>query len=487
MPTSDSRPNILVITADQWRGDCLGCRRTPHPVMTPHADQLAAEGVLFTQAYSACPVCMPNRLTTLTGRSASRLGVTTNFMQGPRPPVDSARTLPARLTREAGYQTKAVGKMHFFPDRARYGFEHVTLHPNDYVNWLEDQGYGGFYRGHGLGGNEVYPAVSAVPERYTHTHWIIDEAIRFIGARDPEHPFMLWIVFEAPHSPFDPPAPYDRMYDNLTIPDPVRGAWLDGPDAPAYFAQMRLVHNLDYVTPEVIRESRRRYYGQVSHIDYQLGRLLGELRTRGLYDDTAVVFTADHGEHLGDHGVFGKTTYLNGSAQVPLIVRPPRNPSDTSRARVVDAPVMTADICPTLLALAGLDVEGEIDGRSLVPVLTGAEADGDRTIFGECGGHTFATDGRFKYCHYRTGGAEQLFDVAADPDDLTDLSGDPQHADTMAALRAELIEHLTSLGRPLVEDGAGVVAPAGDDSGALRARNPFAWRGPMRYGQGYTG
>jgi arylsulfatase len=131
---TDARPNIVLITADQWRGDCLGYQRTRHPVMTPHTNQLAAEGVSFKHAYVECPVCMPQRVTLLTGQVASRFGLPRNFTQCPL--INSTLTLPGRLTRQAGYQTKAIGKMHFIPDRARFGFEHVTLHPNDYGDWM---------------------------------------------------------------------------------------------------------------------------------------------------------------------------------------------------------------------------------------------------------------------------------------------------------------------------------------------------------------
>ncbi|MCY4061209.1 MAG: sulfatase-like hydrolase/transferase, partial [Chloroflexi bacterium] len=198
-PTAGEKPNIVYIVLDQWRGDCLGIADSAHPVMTPHFDQIAYEGIWYNRAYADCPVCMPQRATMLTGFTGGQHGMPHNFMSGPRSPIALEQSLPFRLTREAGYQTKAVGKMHFWPERARFGFEDISLHPNDYVNFLEEQGYGGFYRGHGLGGNEVYPAVSAVPERLTHTHWIVDEGIRFLGRRDPDCPFMLWMVFEAPH------------------------------------------------------------------------------------------------------------------------------------------------------------------------------------------------------------------------------------------------------------------------------------------------
>ena len=488
MPSAEKRPHIVLITADQWRGDCLGCAGSRHPVMTPHINQLAAEGVRFTQAYADCPVCMPQRVTLLTGQVASRFGLPHNFAV--RSPVDSRASLPARLAREAGYQTKAIGKMHFSPDRARLGFEHIALHPNDYVIWLEETPYAGMYRGHGLGGNEVYPAVSAVPERFTHTHWIVEQAVRFIAQRDPEAPFFLWIVFEAPHSPFDPPPPYDRMYDHFTIPDPVQGDWANQVDYPPDFWARRLVAKYDQLSDEMLRESRRRYYGQVSYIDYQLGRFFGELKTRGLYDGTAILFDADHGEHLGDHGIFGKTTFLRGSGDVPLVMRFPDWVPLAHPALEIDTPVLTVDLYPTILELAGLELAGESDGISLLPAIRAGHGDEGRVICGEYGqgdGTAFASDGKFKYIYYARGGIEHLFDVENDPHDLRNLARDSDYDETKDKLRAELIACLARFNRPLFQDGQLVVLDAELDEFALRGRNPCAWRGPMRYGQGYGG
>ena len=482
------RPNIVLITADQWRGDCVGYRRGRHPVMTPHVDQIAAEGVAFRHAHVECPVCMPQRMTMLTGQVASRFGQPHNFST--RPPIDSTRTLPARLSREAGYQTKAVGKMHFIPDRARYGFEHITLHPDDYVVWLEEQGYGGFYRGHGLGGNEVYPATYPTPAHYSHTHWIIDQGIRFLQQRDPEHPFFLWMVFEAPHSPFDPPPPYDRMYDNFSIPDPVYGDWVDTEAEPAMFRMRRTMLKYDNLTDEMVRESRRRYYGQVSHIDYCLGRFLGELRSRGLYDDTVIIFTSDHGEHLGDHGLWGKITYLQGSVDVPLVARFPEWVSLARPGGEVDTPVLSADLTPTLLDLAGLEPGDDVDGISLLPILASADPV-DRIVGGEYGPTDnctlFATDGKLRYVYYSKGGVEQLFDLDADPDTLHNVIEEDAYAGQADRLRAWLIAHLQRYDRPVVQDGRFVATDPEFDETELRTRNPFAWRGPMRYGQGYGG
>lgn len=475
--TASEKPNIVYIVLDQWRGDCLGIADSAHPVMTPHFDQIAYEGIWYERAYADCPVCMPQRATMLTGFTGSQHGMPHNFMSGPRTPIAEEHSLPRRLTREAGYQTKAVGKMHFWPERARFGFEDISLHPNDYVNFLEEQGYGGFYRGHGLGGNEVYPAVSAVPERLSHTHWIVDEGIRFLQRRDPECPFMLWLVFEAPHSPFDPPEPYDRLYDDFEIPEAVIGDWVGAEDEPPALIADRIARKSDRISPQVLKRLRRHYYGQVTHIDYQLGRLFGELKARGLYEDTVIVITSDHGEHLGDHGLFAKSTFLASSARVPIILRLPSEHAKYNQR--VDTPALTADIAPTLLELAGLAPAGAMDGVSLL------HPPDERVIYGETQGSVFATDGRLKYIYYFAGGVEQLFDVCSDPDDRFNLAGQAEYAADMRALKDRLIAYLGANSRPAVVDGELIATDATLDFDELRARNTAAWRGPLRYGQGY--
>ncbi|MDE2635333.1 MAG: sulfatase-like hydrolase/transferase [Chloroflexota bacterium] len=471
------KPNILYIVLDQWRGDCLGIADSAHPVMTPHFDQIAYEGIWYSRAYADCPVCMPQRATMLTGFTGSQHGMPHNFMSGPRTPIAIEQSLPYRLTREAGYQTKAVGKMHFWPERARFGFEDISLHPNDYVNFLEERGYGGFYRGHGLGGNEVYPAVSALPEHLTHTHWIVDEGIRFLQRRDPECPFMLWLVFEAPHSPFDPPEPFDRMYDDFDIPEAVVGDWAGAADEPQSLIADRIARKSDRISPQILQRARRHYYGQITHIDYQLGRLFGELKARGLYDNTIIVITSDHGEHLGDHGLFAKSTFLESSARVPIILRLP--PERGMYNRRDQSPALTADIAPTLLELAGLQPDPAMVGLSLLRLPD------QRVVCGETQQSVFATDGAFKFIHYFANGAEQLFDLNRDADDRVNLAGQDAYADAQSTLKAELIAYLLANQRPSVIDGELLVTESTLDFDKARAQNTAAWRGPLRYGQGY--
>ncbi|MCY4539357.1 MAG: sulfatase-like hydrolase/transferase [Chloroflexi bacterium] len=474
---SVEKPNIVYIVLDQWRGDCLGIADSPHPVMTPHFDQLAYEGIWYRRAYADCPVCMPQRATMLTGFTGSQHGMPHNFMNGPRTPIQPQHSLPRRLTREADYQSKAIGKMHFYPERARFGFEDISLHPDDYVNFLEEQGWGGFYRGHGLGGNEVYPAVSAVPEHLTHSHWIVDEGIKFLSRRDPDCPFFMWMVFEAPHSPFDPPQPFDRFYDDFDVPEPVIGDWVDSADEPSAFTRQRIMSKADRIPPPVMMRLRRHYYAQITHIDYQLGRLLGELKRRGLYDNTVIVLTSDHGEHLGDHRLFAKNSFLESSACVPIIMRLPESHGIINRRS--QEPVLTADIAPTLLELAGLTPAREMDGVSLLA------QPADRVIFGETSDAVFGTDGAFKYVYYFGGGTEHLFHSQADPGDSRNLAGNTAYARRQADLKSRLIAYLQCNRRPCIVDGALRVEDTELDYDALRAVNTAAWRGPLRYGDGY--
>ncbi|MCF7847762.1 MAG: sulfatase-like hydrolase/transferase [Kiritimatiellales bacterium] len=480
-----ARPNIILIMPDQWRGDCLGLYQNAHPVITPHLNQLAAEGVMFTQAYADCPICMPQRVTLLTGKTGSQMRCLANFPQVECKPVfDENITLPARLRDEAGYQTKGIGKMHFCPERAMYGFDEISLHPNDYLKWLAAQGFDGGYRGHGLGGNDVVPATASVPDWAYHTTWAVQESVAFIEQRDSSKPFFLYLAFEAPHPPFDPPEPYDRMYDNIPVSDPLQGDWVGGKNDPPQFRINRLSNKWDYLNPATIRESRRRYYGMMTQIDYHLGHLFGALRQRGLHRNTVVVFTSDHGESLGDHGLFAKLNFLQSAARVPLLMSiPGLHPFKAER---FSAPVLTADICPTLLELAGLEPDPKAEGQSLLTLMDDPEAFDNRVIVGEVRyGCAMALDAEWKYIYYAEGGCEQLFNIQTDSNDMLNRIDDPDQEPVVERLKAQLITHLEKNNSDIVENGKLVVRDKPVDESACRITSPAALRGPMRTGDGY--
>ncbi|TVR57513.1 MAG: hypothetical protein EA426_12075 [Spirochaetaceae bacterium] len=490
---SAKRPNFVLITADQWRADTLGMLSNEHPVLTPHLDQLADEGVRFSHAWADCPICMPQRATLLTGKAGATLGVTTNFQH--RTPVDAGRSLPSLLRNLGEYQSVWIGKTHVVPERARFGFDEVVLHPDDYVNRLEEAGYGGFFRGHGIGGNEVVPAPNPLPEALHSSRWITDRAVEFMYRRDPETPFFLWIIYEAPHPPFDPPEAYVRLYGNQSIAPPRPSMW-QAADEPVAFRRRRIAHNWDRLSPDWVAETRRYYYAHQTFIDYQLGRLFGELKSRGLWDETAVMFHSDHGEHLGDYGLFGKTTFLRGSGDVPMVIKPPVGKSWTPGS-VCDAPVQNADIPVTIADLAGIGPLDTPDGISLTGHLAqpGDASHRERTVFGEFGGpdgSATAIGDELRYIWYPEGGVEQIlpaFGTDSVTNTMATLSAE-QRA-TAEALRDRLATWLTERESPTASDGALLARPAenltADRVQAHRALNPMAWRGPIRYGKGYGG
>lgn len=481
------KPNILLITTDQQRADGLGIEQSGHPVMTPHLDQLAYEGVRFSRAYSDCPLCIPSRTTIMTGRTAYRHGVDTNGEF--RIPERREHTLPGRLA-SVGYQTHAAGKMHFYPPRNRNGFERMRLLPEDYVNWLEQTEYRGMYRGHGLGGNEVHPAFSAMPTEYTSTHWTVSESIDFLKQRDEEAPFFLWTSFEAPHPPFDPPERFVRLYEGVDIPTPVVGEW-SGEGEPEWVRHRRISRKLDRLSDDVVRAARKHYYAMITHIDYELGRLFGELKGQSLWDDTIIVFASDHGEMLGDHGLFHKSCFYEASARVPLIVKPAASlPLPLEAGSVCKQPVLLADLYPTLTELAGCSETAdneERDGRSLFKAMD--ELAEDRLLFGyiqDDGGLYMVTDGNWKYVYYSQDRREQLFHLADDPHELHDLSVGASDIlnEKLASYRRQIAT--TFADHDLLDENGelllGVNVRELEDDRKIRQKNPFAWRGPIRYG-----
>ncbi len=485
------RPNILLVTTDQQRGDCMGIERSAHPVMTPHMDQLAREGVRFDRAYSDCPSCIPARKTIMTGRAAYSHGVAKNAAVPM--PEEPHLTLPGRLTTE-GYQTHAAGKMHFHPSRARSGFERMRLHPDDYVNWLEKTPYAGTYRGHGLGGNEVYPTFSAQPAEYTHTHWIVEESIDFLRQRDPEAPFFMWTCFESPHTPYDPPESFVRYYDGVDIPKPVTGAWSASEDEVPHWMQVqRWMHKFDLLPEHVVQSARKHYYAALTHVDYELGRLFGELKMQGLWENTIILFTSDHGDMLGDHGLFQKTCFYEPSARVPFVLRLPQHlQGGCTPGSSIHEAVQLADIYPTLLGLAGCSAgeEGR-DGLNLMSLL-GQPLTQERWVFGYSNvqdGMYMATNGEWKYLYYVCEGREQLFHVDHDPAERDNLAGHAEHAEMLAAARSRLAEKFPELASAPAEQraasGLKMTVPPEVDEQEVRSNNPFAWKGPMRYGSGH--
>jgi len=477
------RPNIVLVTTDQQRFDAAGSA-APSFLRTPHIDLLESEGVTFSSAYSDCPICVPARTTIMTGRSALQHGL---FRNGKTSQVMGAEdTLPALLG-GLGYQTVAIGKMHFGPQRVRHGFDEMIL-PDDYYRWIERSGFPYQPMRHGLGQLELYPAKATVPESLTLTTWTADRCADFIlHRRDPSVPFFLWCSFSKPHPPLDPPEPYYSMYLDAPIPGPTASDWSQGERCPPVFRRVAERRRIDSMDARTLKHARAAYYGLVTHIDYAMGRVFAALQESGEWGNTLILYTSDHGEFLGDHGNGGKIFFHEPSAHIPFILRPPKEWALEAKERDggrripaegvgdkpqpgsevggvgawaqlperVETPVSLADVLPTLVSAAGGAVPEWCEGMDLYRAcISGAMREatwgegagsgtstegsdagsGIRYIVGtgafqsDCD-YLAVTDGRWKYIYYPEGPVEQLFDLARDPgetrDLIPDLSTDP--------------------------------------------------------------
>ncbi len=465
--------NILLITTDQQRFDTIHAAGNPH-ILTPHLDWLFDDGIYFSNAYSDCPVCMPARATIMTGRYAYSHGLTGN--RGDVRPMEPATTLPGVLTR-AGYQTCAIGKMHFHPLRCHYGFERMEILEHYYRDMARHPERGRPME-HGLGQNEMEPVISTVHENHSLTHWTIERSIDFLETRDDTRPFFLWTSIAKPHPPFDPCRNYWDLYETDALPLPIRGDWSarweDVP--PGYLAatfDLNMAHRFD---DRRWRAIRRAYYACITQLDYALGLLFARLRELGLFENTLILFTSDHGEMLGDHHMGAKSVPFEGSSHIPLLARLPHGSWDRNAVRGLRCGALTAlaDIYPTCLAFAGATPPPDVrlDGLDLLAAARG-EAERERLI-GECGPYHFVREGRWKYCYEARGGAQLLFDLESDPLEQHDLIRAGAAVEVAHRLREALIARLAASGSDLVREGRLVPKEPG-----LRAQDLMAhpWPG----------
>lgn len=444
-----SRPNILLITTDQQRYDTVG-RHAPEVLRTPHLDLLGREGATFDRAYAESPMCVPSRISIMTGRSAISHGVVTN--DSTSSVMNRSGTLPTVL-HDAGYQTAGIGKMHFTPERARHGFDELIL-PADYYRWMDRQGETALRpMRHGIGQNELYPTMATVPEALTLTSWIAEQCVEYIThRRDPTVPFFVWASFTKPHPPLDPPEPYYSMYDPDEVPGLVHGDWSKGEMVPPAFRYAKMRNGYDTIPESVYRAAKAAYFGLITQIDYNIGRVFGALQDERIYDETLVLFTSDHGEYLGDHGTAAKSFLHDVSARVPMILRLPKSADPDIAGVVVDNVVSHSDILKTLARFVGAEAPQETDGQDLIALARG-DLDEPREYIVGATGISFMTrlgvppslgitDGRYKYIWYAEGGVEQLFDLSADPQELTDVSQSVGYRDERHRLSTLLVEDL---------------------------------------------
>jgi arylsulfatase A-like enzyme len=457
------RTNVLLIMVDQWPGRLLGC--AGHDVIeTPTLDALARNGVRFTRAYSETPICIPARRTVMTGTSPRRHGDRA-FQPALRMP--DLPTLAACF-RAAGYQAQAVGKLHVYPQRDRIGFDDIQLAEegrsqlgatDDYEQFLADRGFVGRQFLHGLSNNEYAWRPWHLPEDCHVTNWITLAAARAIKRRDPTRPALWHVSYTHPHPPLAPLGSYLERYRGRAVDPPVRGSWADDEEGLPY--ALRLVRNhWARLPPERLADARRAFYALCTHIDHQIRILVGTLAEERVLDDTVILVTGDHGDMLGDHGLYAKRYMYDGSVRVPMILVDVVGSARVTPGATDGRIVGLQDVMPTLLALCGVPVPESCEGLSLVgarrreilycEALEGAKAT------------RMVVDDRYKLIWYPAGNRLQLFDVQADPDETTDLAAVERHRDARRRLEAALCGALYGADLAWVRDGrlVGMEAPA---------------------------
>ncbi|MDJ0943047.1 MAG: choline-sulfatase [Kiloniellales bacterium] len=434
-------PNIVFIMADQLAAPALPAygHRT---VKAPHIQGLAERGVVFDAAYCNSPLCAPSRFSMLSGRLPSEIGAFDNAAEFPA-------TVPtfAHMLRLGGYRTVLSGKMHFVGPDQLHGFEErltTDIYPADFgwtVDWEQPERRLDFY-------HTMLSVVEA--EACRRSQQIdFDEEVAYQAerkifdlARDgDERPFFLLVSFTHPHDPYT----IGQEHWDLYRPEDI-----DLPSVPALAPEdmdphsRRLYEALgmaDYaLTEERILKARRAYYGAISYVDAKVGRLLETLEAAGLAEDCVVVFTADHGDMLGERGLWYKMCFYEWAARVPLILAAP----ERFAPRRVARPVSLIDLFPTFRDLGGLDdleLPEDLPGNSLLPLLDGG-AGGPAAVHGEYLGEAAAGPlvmirrGRHKYV-VGTESPPQLFDLAEDPQELSNLAGQAALAEVEGALAEE--------------------------------------------------
>jgi choline-sulfatase len=452
-------PNIVLVMADQHRADMMGCAGDAG-VLTPNLDRLAADGVRFSRVSCQGPLCMPARASFMTERYVRDHGVYTNW-------AEIAPDSPTYVwaLREAGYHTTLLGKAHLYKDEdgaahiddlaprlQALGFSEVHetgdkfsgSTPNRYTDHLRERGLLDAYRRHiadrsyqgdnetGANATKRVPMWDATPmpvplDDYIDA-WHGFEAARWIDRYDRPEPFFLFVGFPGPHDPWDAPRGAVDRYRDVDISMPRSTTRPNADGAGRYGALLRAFLHLsdtDTMDDDAIRGMRRAYSADISVIDDGVGHIVDALARRGALDDTWIVYTSDHGEMGGNHGMMSKCVLFEQAVRVPLIVRPPRG----CAPRVVDGLVEHLDVPATVREIAGAPALPESEGRSLLGSVLGDDvaADGTRTVSvsENWGFASFETE-RYKLVVDEDACSPcQLFDLADDPTEDHDLLADP--------------------------------------------------------------
>lgn len=437
------RPNILIIHTDEHRIDCLGAYGNAE-IKTPHIDALAADGVLYHNSFCPFPVCTPSRYSLLSGQYVhEHRGWTNRCTLAPH--ID---TYP-KILRKASYRTKAVGKMHFTPTYLDVGFDELLLAEQDGPGRWDDDYHRDLMRRGLVDHNDLEDQlseyrkyapqkywntcgalVSNLPEEHDSTTWIADKAFETLASWTDQGGQLLMAGFIRPHHPFDPPSPWHKMYDpeQLSLLPGWIGQCLE---RDVKFNRGYFPH--DKLTKPILKQVMAYYYAMISQIDHHVGRMIELLRQKGLYDDTLIIFTADHGDFMGYHHMILKGNYMyDPVVKVPLIVKWPGN---QQAGTVSERMVNNIDLAPTLCRAAGCKPGPHMHGHALQDQDVGHDL-----IFAEANGgsQVMARSKNRKLILAASNKENLFFDLDRDPLEMNNLYASPQYRDEIKSLEASL-------------------------------------------------
>ena len=470
------RPNIVFIFADQHRHDALGCAGNSL-IKTPNLDSLAANGMRFTNTWCQSPICQPSRTALITGRYPHELNVMRNF----GPDMNGNWPTFMKNLKKAGYATANIGKTHYYAEGlaepsgktdmrdyssrvAQFGFDHVVeefdryVHAMDgvttpYTNYLEQAGALAVYQQKlksiwRLTDSHWNGVTSPLTKEQDLTSFLTREAESFIAQQSSAQPFFLQLSYVQPHVPLMGDPEWSAFYRNMSIArGPAKASPIGVPLWDNYLSWCGHHANDHLLSDDYVLAGARQYYAMISLIDECIGNLQKQLAEQGMLDNTWIVYSSDHGEMLGDHGLMAKFNFYQSSVQVPLIIQPPGGMT----ARSSEALAAVVDIAPTLLEAAGAEQLENIRGESLLPALSGGET--QRTsLFSEIQQQsrkpeapTFRAVRNQRYrltLETTTTTLCELFDLQEDPHELSNRVHDPAMAGIISQLREQLHEHL---------------------------------------------
>lgn len=450
-----SKPNIVVICSDQHHPLVTGYRGHPY-IKTPNLDQLAAEGTHFTSAYSNCPVCTPSRMSFITGKYPNQID---SWFLGC--PLDREEMTWSRKLDEAGVTSAMFGKMDFCGEYQDGGFSEYKIIKKRaaFAPYPRQTPLYSRLEGHVRLDKRVTIANAGIREDvvtdgdtgynrdlgfYDHDRVVTDWAIDFLqrkGSEKEGKPWAMYVGLMFPHWPYRVPEKYYNMYypNSLVMP---HDAHFPNDRLHPQVRNMQNALGLGEVTEAMLRNVIAAYYGMITALDDNIGRIIAELKAQGLYDNTYIVYMSDHGENLGEHGLFFKQCSYEGSVGIPLIVKGPGLPG----GQRIDDPVTLVDLYPTIMDIAGLETEADRPGKSWLPLIKNGKQEGrNNYAFSEYHGNFFKQDwymlvrDGFKYTYY-VNDRPSLFNLKEDPKEMHDLAGDEQYRELLASFEATLRE-----------------------------------------------